>query len=113
VSPLEQLLDRYKSCHLFIILNSPAFAPEPPRLTPEVQSTHAAACPICSAEIQVRTEPVLVEWRSFYKGEMSVGEWIWSQNSERRHLTEDQLTMVRLMVRPTRPSPSEALLNFN
>lgn len=31
------------------------------------------------------------QWREVYQGTMSVAQWIWSLNIERRHLTRDQI----------------------
>jgi len=42
-----------------------------------------------------KVEPRFVEWRDVYKGPMTVAQWIWSINVERRHLTIDQITAAK------------------
>jgi hypothetical protein len=36
-------------------------------------------------------KPRFIQWRDVYQGTMSLAQWIWSQNVERRHLTKDQI----------------------
>ncbi len=40
---------------------------------------------------QAGVEPRFVEWRDIYAGDLSVSNWTWTVNAERRHLTSDQL----------------------
>jgi len=50
---------------------------------------------ICEWE---EVKPQVIEWRQIYKGPMSVSQWLFSINAQRRHLTVDQITAVRLAI---------------
>lgn len=42
-----------------------------------------------------KVEPRFVKWSDVYKGSMTLAQWIWSINVERRHLTVDQITAAK------------------
>jgi hypothetical protein len=43
---------------------------------------------------KVGVKATFINWREMYSGPMSLSQWIWSVNAERRHLTVDQIAMV-------------------
>jgi hypothetical protein len=43
-------------------------------------------------------EPQFAEWRDIYKGSMSLPRWIWSMNAERRHMSQDQIAAVKVLM---------------
>ena len=43
-------------------------------------------------------EPRFVQWSEIYKGSLSVAQWIWDVNGERRHLTKDQIAAATVAI---------------
>ncbi len=47
----------------------------------------------------VGVEPRYIEWKQIYNGPMTLAQWIWSVNVERRHLTLDQIIAVQVGIK--------------
>jgi hypothetical protein len=41
-------------------------------------------------------KPTFIDWKKKRPGTMSLYDWIWSENGDRRHLTIDQITMIQV-----------------
>jgi hypothetical protein len=44
-------------------------------------------------------DPKTINWKEKYTGPMSLYEWIWSENGQRRHLTTDQIVMIQVKLK--------------
>ena len=47
-------------------------------------------------------KPRFVKWSDVYGGPMALADWMWSVNGERRHLTEDQVVMIKALLDASR-----------